>query len=393
MHILTLKPRKDRRLRRGHPWVFSNEIADWGPEAEAMRPGDLAEARDPKGRFLARGYVNRHSLIAFRVLGRSKKTMVDESLIADRVRAAVAARQELFGEGCDAARLVSGEGDQLPGLIVDRYADVLVIQLLTQGIERFRDTVLATLREVCAPRAMVERGDSRGRALEKLPTEKRVIEGALEGPVEIRQDGLRFLVDVLEGQKTGFFLDQRSLRKNLMGVAKGRKVLDVFCYTGATAAYAARAGALEVAGVDSSRPALEAAEKNFALNELAEAEWIQGDAFQVLQKLAEEGRQFGVVLLDPPPFAPSRKDKDEALVAHTRLHKLALRVLEDGGHLISSSCSYHMGADDLGESAAQAGVQSHRHLRLLKVGGAFVDHPGVPGMPEARYLNTLYMQA
>lgn len=391
MHVLKLKPRKDRRIRKGHPWVFSNEIAEWGPKG--LEAGQLVEVRDSKNRFIAYGYCNRKSLIAVRVLSRIKKETLDEHRIAARIRTAIERRDSWLCEDSDAARLVYGEADGLPGLIVDRYGDVVCFQLLTQGMERFRETVLTTLREVLGPRVLVDRADNRGRALEGLPTKRAVVEGELTGPVEIRQDGLVFLVDPLEGQKTGFFLDQRLHRQRLEPYVRDRDVLDVFCFTGATMAYALKAGAKSVTGVDSSRPSLEVAEKNLARNDFPESDLVKGDAFQVLASLAEEGKRYGCILLDPPPFAPSKKNKPDAMVAHTRLHKLALRLLDEGGYLISSSCSYHVGADDLGESASHAAVQAGRSLRVLDIGGAGPDHPGVPGMPESRYLHTLYMQA
>jgi 23S rRNA (cytosine1962-C5)-methyltransferase len=327
------------------------------------------------------------------VLSRRKKETVDDFDLARRIQEAVAARAGWLGEDSDAVRLVHGEGDGLPGLIVDRYADVLSVQFLTQGMEAVREPVLAALKEATGCSVIVERGDNRGRALEGLPTEKKVLEGDLPDLVRVRQDGLAFDVDVLGGQKTGFFLDQRKLRRSLKNWVEGKSVLDVFCYTGAASVYARAAGAASVTGVDSSLPALEAAERNMAANDFPETEWIQGDAFGVLQSLEKEERQFDVVLLDPPPFAPSKKDVSEAKIAHTRLHKLALRVLKPGGILISSSCSYHIGSDLLGASAAHAAVQAGRTLSLLEEIGAGPDHPGVPGMPESRYLNTLVMQA
>jgi 23S rRNA (cytosine1962-C5)-methyltransferase len=391
MHVLKLKPRKDRRIRKGHPWVFSNEIAEWGPKS--LEIGQLVEVRDSKNRFLAYGYCNRKSLIAVRILSRIKKETLDIHRIADRVRTSIARRTSYLDENTNAARLVNGEADHLPGLIVDLYNDVVCVQILTQGMETFRETILETLKKELQPRALVERGDNRGRVLEGLPTERKVLVGEIEGLVEIKQDGLRFLMDPVEGQKTGFFLDQRGHRKKLALYVSGRDVLDVFCFSGAGAAYALRAGARSITGIDSSRTALELAEKNIAINDLPECEWLKGDAFNALQSLAEQGKSYGCILLDPPPFAPSRKNKPDALVAHTRLHKLALRLLDPGGYLISSSCSYHIGVDDLGESAAQAAVQAGRTLQVLDAGGPGPDHPGVPGMPESRYLHTLYMQA
>lgn len=390
MRILKLKPRKDKRIRRGHPWIFSNEVASWGKGP--LVPGEVVEVRDARDRFLARGYCNKQSLIAVRVLSRRKKQDVDHFDLASRIKDAVEARAGWIGDDTDAVRLIHGEGDSLPGLIVDRYGDVLSIQFLTQGMETLREPILAALEEATGCTVLVERGDNRGRALEGLPTEKKVLKGELPQPVVVRQDGLRLEVDVLGGQKTGFFLDQRKLRRSLRDHVKDKSVLDVFCYTGASSVYAAAAGASKVTGVDSSMPALEAAERNMALNELPEAEWIQGDAFGVLQALEKEARQFDVVILDPPPFAPSKKDRSEAKIAHTRLHKLAMRVLKPGGILISSSCSYHIGSEELGASAAHAGVQAGRTLRLLEELGAGPDHPGVPGMPESSYLTTLVMQ-
>ncbi len=390
MRSLQLKPRLERRVRRGHPWVFSNEIQAWGkPPPEA---GEIVEIKDSKGRFVGRGFCNPSSLISVRLLTRLKREAVDEHLVRERIRAAIAARESILGPSTTAIRLVFGEGDGLPGLVVDRYDRVLAVQFLTQGIERFRAQVLEELSRL-DPVAIVERNDNRGRALEGLPAGKAVLSGSLPERVEILQDGLRFRVDPLGGQKTGFFLDQRELRQRIAALAPGRRILDVFCYTGAATAYAARAGATEAVAIDSSQSALETLAENLQLNELAPIKALQGDAFELLQALGEAKNLFDVILLDPPPFAPARKDRDEALIAHTRLHKLALRLLSPGGHLVSSSCSHHVDDRDLGESAAHAALQSGRSLRLLATVGAYPDHPAVPGMPESSYLQSLVLQA
>lgn len=388
---LTFRKGKDRRVRQGHPWVFSNEIQAW---PKGLAPGGVVDVHDPKGKFLGRGYANKGSLISVRLLTRKKKEAVDGHLIRDLLDRAITDREVWMDDTTDACRLVNGEGDGLPGLVVDRYADVLAVQILTQGMERFREVILAHLEDRLAPRAIVDRRDNRGRALEELDTKKCVVRGeAPADPVAIRQDGMTFLVDVLDGQKTGFFLDQRAHRQRLLGLVKDRDVLDTFCYTGASAVYALRGGARSVTGIDSSRPALELAEKTMLANGLPECSWIQSDGFEGLKQLAEQGRTFGCVLLDPPPFAPSKKNRDKAMVAHLRLHKLALRVLEPGGWLVSSTCSHHVSGDDLGTTAAQAAVQAGRTIRLMARGGAFADHPSVPGMPEGEYLSTLYMKA
>lgn len=389
MGRVTLTGRGRRRLLEGHPWIYADDVADGIGE-----PGELVPVHAPDARPLGWGLLSTKSKIAVRLVSRDP-AQPDRAFWLERVRRAVEARGAagyLAPEG--ACRLLGGDADGLPGLVVDRYADVLAVQILTQGMERFREVILAHLEDRLAPRAIVDRRDNRGRALEELDTKKCVVRGeAPADPVAIRQDGMTFLVDVLDGQKTGFFLDQRAHRQRLLGLVKDRDVLDTFCYTGASAVYALRGGARSVTGIDSSRPALELAEKTMLANGLPECSWIQSDGFEGLKQLAEQGRTFGCVLLDPPPFAPSKKNRDKAMVAHLRLHKLALRVLEPGGWLVSSTCSHHVSGDDLGTTAAQAAVQAGRTIRLMARGGAFADHPSVPGMPEGEYLSTLYMKA
>lgn len=390
MKKVQLKARKDRRVRRGHPWIFSNEVQTWGPEKPEA--GEIVEVRDSKGRFLAHGYANRKSLIAIRVLSRHKKNPFDHFELERRIHAALEAREASLDAETDSVRLIFGEGDHLPGLIVDRFGSTLVVQFLTQGIECMREKILELLTEKLSPTCIVERGDNRGRALEGLPTKKHVLLGTPEATQAVSVDGIQFFVDPSEGQKTGFFLDQRPARRKLQSLSKGKKILDVFSYSGAFAAYAAKGGASQIVGVDRSEPALKLAEKTFSENGFAEAEWIQGDAFQVLQGLAQEGRTFDGVILDPPPFAPSKKDVDAARQAHLRLHKLALKVLEPGGFLFTSSCSFHIGMDDLGASAAQAAVQLGRLVQQVDCFFAGEDHPSLPGMPESRYLSSLLLR-
>ncbi len=326
-----LKQREDKRLRAGHLWVFSNEILDVDGTVE---PGDAVHVIDASGRLVGTGYINPHSLIAVRLVSRSS-VEISGDFLARRISDALAYRERIM-PGERACRVVYGEADLLPGLIVDRYGDCVVVQSLTAGIERRLDLVLEAVTTVLAPRTIVLRNDSGMREYEGLALEKRVVTGELSGPVEIVQDGHTFLVDVLDGQKTGFYLDQRENRRETSRLAKDVDVLDCCSYSGAWSVYAAAAGATNVTLVDSSGPALDLAHRNWDLNKIeTDAELRDADVFRTLHEFDRSGRQFGLVLLDPPSFSRSRKHVREALKAHRVLNRLAMEVVRPGGHLVT----------------------------------------------------------
>jgi 23S rRNA (cytosine1962-C5)-methyltransferase len=383
-----LRQREDKRLRAGHLWVFSNEIEDVDGTVE---PGDAVHVVDASGRLVGTGYVNPHSLIAVRLLSRSAVELSGE-FVAKRIGDALAYRERAM-PGESAYRVVYGEADLLPGLVVDRYGDCVVVQSLTAGIERRLDLVLAALDRVLAPRTVVLRNDSAMREYEGLPLEKRVAKGELDGPVTIVQDGHSFLVDVLEGQKTGFYLDQRENRRETARLAAGQDVLDCCSYTGAWSVYAAAAGATSVTMVDSSGPALDLAQRNWELNGIeTDAELHDADVFKSLAEMGREGRKFGLVVLDPPSFARSRKHVREALKAHRTLNRLAIAVTRPGGHLVTCTCSHLIEREAFMHALVGAAREAGRHARVLCVRGQSVDHPVILGLPETGYLDCVVLE-
>lgn len=386
-----LKSGHGRRVQRGHPWVFSNEVERVeAAEGAAGAPGAPAVLADPLGRPIGFGYYNRNSLIAFRWLAAEP---VDEgALIMERLRAAVAFRERVAGD-TEAQRLVYSEGDLLPGLVVDRYADTLVAQIQTAGMERLTPQVLAALEAVVAPRVIVLRNDAPVRQLEGLPLDVRVVRGALDGPVRVRMDGLTFHVDPVGGQKTGLFLDHRENRQALRRYVKGARVLDLFCYGGAWGLYALAGGAASVVGVDDSAPALAAALANAEASGFAgRFQTHDGDVFDVLKKGALGEDLFDVVIVDPPAFARSRKDIPAACKAYERVNKLALKSLAPGGILATSSCSHHVGPDEFMEAVSRAVASTGRRARLLEQRGQAVDHAGLLSMTEGDYLKCAFLQ-
>ncbi|MBM3307742.1 MAG: class I SAM-dependent rRNA methyltransferase [Candidatus Eisenbacteria bacterium] len=384
-----LKGREDKRLRGGHLWVFSNEIRDVEAHVE---PGDVVHVVDGFGRLVGTGYINPHSLIAVRLVSRSS-VEITEDFLTRRIANAHAHRERALPDGTRACRVVYGEADLLPGLVVDRYGDCVAVQSLTAGIERRLDLVLAAVQRVLEPKTIVLRNDSPMREYEGLDVEKRVAVGELAGPVEIEQDGHVFLVDVLGGQKTGFYLDQRENRRETSALGKDRDVLDCCCYTGAWSVYAAAAGATSVTLVDSSGPALELARSNWERNGLATPnELVDADAFKTLAELGRAGRRFGLVILDPPSLARGRKHVREALKAHRTLNRLAIAVTRPGGHLVTSKCSHLIESEAFMNSLVGAAREAGRHARVIAVRGQSLDHPVILGLPETGYLQCVVLE-
>ncbi len=383
-----LRRGEDKRIRSGHLWIFSNEIEELD---RTVTPGDAVEVRDASDHLLGTGYLNPHSLIAVRLVSRSRVD-ISKDFLTKRVRDALALRERLW-PGERAWRAVYGEADLLPGLIVDRYGSALVVQSMTAGIERRLDLIVEVLKDVLKPSAIVLRNDSPMRKYENLPIEKRVVEGSVDGPVEIEQDGLRFLVDILEGQKTGFFLDQRENRRETASLARGVDVLDCCCYTGAWSVYAAASGARSITGIDTSASALEFASRNIEMNGAStDANFIRGDVFKVLAKLGREGRSFGLVILDPPAFTKSRKKIREALKAYRALNRLALTAVRPGGHVVTCTCSRLVEREAFMNALVAAAREAGRRARIVEVRGQSRDHPVVLGLPETDYLTCVVLE-
>ncbi len=383
---LRLKRNEDRRLQAGHLWVFSNEVDTQQTPLHKFQPGELVRVLAHNDRALGLAYVNPKSLICARLLSTWK--VPDAAWFGARLRVALALRERLYPHPY--YRLVYGESDGLPGLVVDRYGAQCVVQIGTAGMEALKAPIRDALVEVLGCDAVLFKNDGGARELEGLPSYVEVAHGKFDEMGEVIEDGLTFSAPLTLGQKTGWFFDQAANRRALgQYVGKGERVLDVFSYVGGWAVRAARSGASEVVCVDSSASALEMAEKNARSNGLAVAT-RKGDAFDVLEALAKEGARFDVVIVDPPAFAKRRKDLPKALAAYKRLNQLALQLLSGDGILVSCSCSYHVSADDLLEAIAKAARAADKHLQILEQGGQAPDHPVHPAIPETRYLKAYF---
>jgi 23S rRNA (cytosine1962-C5)-methyltransferase len=384
MKTVKLKQKEERRILRGHPWVFSNELLQ---PVETFSPGEVVDVLGFSGRFVGRGYINPHTLIAVRILTR-KPEEINGDFFRARITAARALRTGLgFGESF---RAVFSEGDGLPGLIVDKYADTLVVQSLTAGIDRMLNIIIPALQDEYSPKAIVLRNDTASRELEGLTQEKRVIYGTITGPVTIEESGIRFNVDVLEGQKTGFFFDQRENRQALKDYVKGRRTLDCFCYTGAWSLSAARFGASSVIGLDASEKAIKLASENAALNGLS-AQFETADVFDELRRLEKDRERFGCVILDPPAFVKSRAKVREALKGYKEINLRAMKLLAPGGALVSCSCSHHIDQELFTEMLIDAAYAAGRQARLLEMRSQARDHPMLLAARETQYLKCAIM--
>ncbi len=354
-----------------------------------MEAGSIHEIQDAAGEFLGMVYANPASLITARILSH-KKVEIDEAFLEQRIGAALERRQRLFPER-DFYRLIFGEADLLPGLIVDRYGAVLAVQSLTAGMDALLDKVLAVLVRYLGPEGIYLRNDSPSRVLEGLSQEKRIAYGSIPDTVIISSSGLKFLVDVADGQKTGFFLDQEANRPLMKQyVFSGAKVLDLFCYTGAWGLHAAAAGAAEVTGVDSSPGAIQLAESNAALNGMEGRFYaVRHNALEFLKRSHET---WDVVILDPPAFIKSRSQIKEGQKGYIDFNRRALTKLNPGGILVTCSCSHHLDAQTFEETLAIAARQSGKELRILDIRGQGPDHPFLLSMPETRYLKVIVAQ-
>ena len=386
---LVLRKNQDRRVRGGHPWVFSNEVA--ALEGEPA-DGDLVEVTDFRGAFLGRAYYNRRSLICARILTRGRDA-IDAEFFARRITRAVRFRESVL-PGARALRLVYGESDQLPGLVVDRYGDQLAVQILTLGIEARAELVREALEAVLEPRGAVRLADSPLRALEGLPSAREPWWGDVTPRVEVEVEGFQVEADLLGGQKTGLFLDQRANRRLAESRARGRRVLDLFCYQAEWSLHAARGGAAEVVAVDSSAPALEAAARNLERNGCAGRVILRrGDAFEVGRQLLAAGERFGLVVLDPPALVKSRKHLAEGARAYRELNRTAMGLLEEEGVLISCSCSHHLEDLLFRQVLLEAARSARRPFRVLDWRGESPDHPQLLAVPETHYLKCAVLQA
>ncbi|MEQ1501017.1 MAG: class I SAM-dependent rRNA methyltransferase [Myxococcota bacterium] len=379
-----LRNHRDARVKGGHPWVFSNEIAD---DVATLPAGGVVDVVDPKGAFVGRGTANPRSLIAVRLWSRSREDLDGPDWFAARLTAAVARRAAAL-PGRTAYRLVHGEADGVPGLVIDRYHDVVVVQIGALGVELRKDALHQALRDVLSPRAIVLRSEGPARGLEGLDDERRVWSGDLTGPVEIDENGVRFRVDVLDGQKTGHFFDQSENRRFMGERCAGATVLDVYANSGGWALYAMRGGARSATAVDRSAGCVDAIRANAGLNGVA-VEAVQDDGQAYLQRLVDAGARFDAVVLDPPAFAKNRKAAGAALRGYRKINALGAALVRPGGWLFTSSCSWHVDEERFVDAVASGARDAGKQLRIVRRGEQAPDHPVLPEVPETRYLKSL----
>ncbi len=381
--LLRLKSKHDRRVKSGHPWVFSNELS---VDLQDFEPGMMVDVADAKGAFIGRGYINPHSLIAVRILTRRRLDIDDPVFWTGAIRSAVAHREALF-PGRTSMRLVNAEGDLLPGLIVDRYGDQLAVQLNTAGAEVRREAIAEALKTVCAPAGAVLRSEGKARALEGLEEERAVWFGDVPETHVIDEYGVQFQLKPLGGQKTGHYLDQAENRAFAGSLCAGRSVLDVYAHSGGWALHALKGGAERAVIVDKSADACALAEHNATLNGFSDkVEIVQGEGKSFLQASASRSDRYGVVVLDPPAFAKSRKTAGRALRGYQDVNALGMTLVEPGGYLFTSSCSYHVHEDRFVEAIRKAAAQAGRRLRLVRRGEQGADRVIRLEVPETRYL-------
>ncbi len=384
-----LKKNEDKRLRKGHLWVFSNEVDTKRSPLEQFSPGDLVQVKSDDGKVLGTAYVNPQTLICARLLSRKPNLKCGVNFFKERLANALVLREKLFDKPY--YRLIFGESDGLPGLVIDRFGSVLSVQITTAGIEQRKEALLAALVELFNPVAIILKNDNSQRQLEGLSLESEIAYGQLPGTLIIEENGAQFKIDILDGQKTGWFYDHRSSRALLASIAKDLRVLDLFSYTGAWGIPAAIAGASEVTCVDASEGALSLAKENAQLNQVEDKmHFIRSDVFEFLKQARLENQLYDIIVLDPPALIKRKKDFKQGYEAYRRLNQLALQVLSRNGILVSASCSYHLSRENLHEILRASGRHIDRHLVFFASLGQGPDHPIEPASPETDYLKTFF---
>jgi 23S rRNA (cytosine1962-C5)-methyltransferase len=385
---LRLKANADRRLRAGHLWVYSNEIDVAATPLHGFAAGDQAILEAAGGKALGVVAMSPNNLICARLLSRDVKHVLDKSLLVHRINVALSLRERLFDQPC--YRLVFGDSDLLPGLVVDRFFDILVVQLASATMERHKDEVLAALIQVIKPSGILLKNDSAARDAEGLERYVDTVFGVVPEWVALEENGVKFEAPVIEGQKTGWFFDHRMNRARLAPYVKGKRVLDLFSYIGGWGVQAAAFGASEVMCVDASSFALDGVERNAALNGLsAQVACIEGDVFAALKELKNSEERFDVVIADPPAFIKRKKDLKNGEAAYRRLNEAAMRLLNKDGILVSASCSMHLPEDDLQNILLTSARHLDRNIQLLERGAQGPDHPVHPAIAETRYIKSL----
>jgi 23S rRNA (cytosine1962-C5)-methyltransferase len=391
MRDLLLRQGADHRLRGGHLWVFSNEVDSDRSPLGGFVPGDLVTVRNANGKLLGSAYMEPNALICARLYAAGEQRALDGQFFAARLATALALRQAAFDKPF--YRLVYGDSDTLPGLVVDRFGDVLVVQLNNSGLERHREPLLQVLVAALAPSGILLRADSRSRREQGLPTESEVVYGTVPPQVPLEENGVQFLAPVFDGQKTGWFYDHRMSRARLATWVRGKRVLDVYSYIGGWGVQAAAFGASAVCCVDSSAQALECVATNARLNQLQDRVTTRrGSAPELMEAMQADGALFDVVILDPPAFIQRKKDLKKGITAYRRINELGLQLLQPGGLLVSASCSMHLSRADLIDALQQAAVRAGCEIRVVEQGAQGPDHPIHPAIPETEYLKAVFVR-
>lgn len=387
MKTILLRKNQERRIKAGHPWVFSNEI--W-KMPEKLYPGEEVQVSDSRGHLIGSGFYNGHSLISVRIYSRERREF-DKTLIKERLEGAENLRQRLY-PGSKFYRLCYGESDGLPGLIIDRYDRQFVIEIMSLGVDCRKEFVVESLKEMFDPECIYERSDSHSRRLEGLDQAVGPLLGKLSSSVVLEENGLKFAADLEHGQKTGWFFDQRDNRMALRSYVKGKEVLDCFCHTGAFSVNAAAGGASRVTGMDISESAINIANRNAALNNLQEiCIFRKADVLQELKGLTESDKKYDVVILDPPAFAKNKKSIEPALKGYKEINLRAMKLLPPGGILVSCSCSYHIEDEQFRVMLVDAARDAGRTLKLLEFRHQAKDHPVLLASKETQYLKCAIM--
>lgn len=387
--IINLKPGKTHAVEKGNPWIYSDEIENF---SGTYQNGDIVEVRNGKGWFVGRGFINDVSKIAVRIMTRNPEEAVDEALIRRRLRTAADYRRDVMA-GEDSYRLVYGESDFLPGLTIDKYGDYYVLQSLALGIDRFKDDVVRILTEDHGARGIIERSDVKVRELEGMTPFKGFLTAPFDPVITIQENGVSYRVDLMNGQKTGFFLDQKENRRAIHRLVKDRSVLDCFTHTGSFALNAGLAGASQVLGIDVSEDAIALARENAQLNGLSDRVQFEAhNAFDVLPVWAREGRQFDVVILDPPAFTKSRGAIAGAIRGYREINLRGIKLVAPGGYLATCSCSHFMKEDILRRTIVEAASSAGRTLRQVEFRTQSADHLILMTSDETYYLKFYIFQ-
>ncbi|HYC39463.1 MAG TPA: class I SAM-dependent rRNA methyltransferase [Chitinophagaceae bacterium] len=385
---VVLRKRISTRIRDGHPWIFANEV---DLVDDSVQPGDVVDVFTHDEKFVGRGYMNPASQIPVRLLTRDPKVEINEQFFLDRIRECWEYRRKLgYVENC---RLVFGEGDFLPQLIIDKFNDYFVVQTLAVGIDRWKPAIVRALETVFSPKGIYERNDVPVRELEGLAQQKGFLSAPFDPKIIIHEHGLRFHVDLENGQKTGFFLDQQENRKAIASIVRDADVLGAFTYTGSFELHAAHYGARSVLGIDISENAVEQARRNAELNNLGGiCRFEIANAFDVLKRWSKEGNQFDVVMLDPPAFAKSRETIQKAVTGYKEINLRGMKIIRPGGFLVTSSCTSLITPPLFLEIIQMAAKDARRRLRQVSFQTQSPDHPVVPGIENTHYLKFLIVQ-